>query len=200
MTVSSYAEALRGGRLPAAPIIITFDGGCADTLPAVRRLADVGMTATVYVTTSWIGRSGKLREADLHQLVGLGMEIGGSGHTHRRLDELPRSDIAAEVTVCRRRLAALTGTEPRSFAYPQGSYGATVRQIVVAAGHTSACAVRNALSHPRDDPFALSRLTVDGSTSEARVAAWLDGIGRTAPPAPSGAGGARGCRRLSHPG
>jgi peptidoglycan/xylan/chitin deacetylase (PgdA/CDA1 family) len=181
MTVSSYAEALRAGRLPAAPVVITFDGGCADTLHAVRRLVDAGITATVYVTTSWIGRAGMLTEADLHRLGGLGVEIGGHGHTHRRLDELPRSDIAAEVTVCRRRLSAITGIGPRSFAYPHGSYGTTVRQLVVAAGYTSACAVRNALSHPGDDPFALSRLAVDGNTPDARVEAWLDGIGRRAP-------------------
>jgi hypothetical protein len=52
---------------------------------------------------------------------------------------------------------------------------------VVSAGYSSACAVRDVLSHPADDRFALARLTVEANTPESRLVAWLTGVGRPEP-------------------
>lgn len=181
MTVSGYSAALRSGEPPQNAVVITLDGEHAEVLDAARRLADQGLTATVFVATSRIGAPGMLRDTDLYLLSGMGIEIGARGHTGRRLDKLPRPDVTAEITLCRRRLAALTGEHTRAFAYPQGGYDTAVRQLVIATGYASACALGEALSHPADDPFALTRLTVDTHLTDQRLLAWLAGVGRVTP-------------------
>jgi len=181
LTVSGYSAALRAGEPPQDAVVVTVDGDRAEVVDAARRLADHGLTATVFVTTSRIGAPGMLRDSDLDLLRGMGIEIGARGHTGRRLDELPRSDVTAEITLSRRRLTAVAGVDSRTFAYPSGGYDTAVRQLVIAAGYTSACALGEALSHPADDPFALPRLTVDGHLTDQRLMAWLAGVGRVRP-------------------
>jgi hypothetical protein len=64
-----------------------------------------------------------------------------------------------------------------SFAYPHGSYDHTVRTAVVAAGFGSAAAIKNAVSHLDDDPFAIARWTVTAATSPEELGRILDGEG-----------------------
>ncbi|WP_261562039.1 polysaccharide deacetylase family protein [Frankia tisae] len=185
MTVSGYVASLGVASAPKNPLVITFDDGGAETMNALRCLAEWGLTATVFVTSSRVGDPGYFHRADLHRIRGLGIEIGGSGHTGRPLNELARTDVIAELTLSRRRLAVAIGDEPRTFAYPGGGYDLSVRQLVISAGYSSACAVRDMLSHPADDRFALARLTVDATTPDSRLQAWLEGVGRSEPhPAP----------------
>ena len=56
-------------------------------------------------------------------------------------------------------------TSVHSFSYPHGCYDHRVRSAVVEAGFRSAVAVKNALSHDHDDPFAIARWTVTAGTS-----------------------------------
>ena len=60
----------------------------------------------------------------------------------------------------RAELEALIQVPVTSFAYPHGSYDRRVRGAVIAAGYAAATAVKNALSHSADDPFAIARWTV----------------------------------------
>jgi peptidoglycan/xylan/chitin deacetylase (PgdA/CDA1 family) len=181
MTVSGHVASLGTPSAPRNPVVITIDDGGAETMNALRDLAASGLTATVFVTSSRVGDQGYFHRADLHRILGLGIEIGGSGHTGRPLNELARTDVIAELTLSRRRLAVAVGDEPRTFAYPGGGYDLSVRQLVISAGYSSACAVRDVLSHPGDDRFALARLTVDATTPDSRLVAWLDGFGRSEP-------------------
>lgn len=74
-------------------------------------------------------------------------------------------------------LQQLLGRPIDSFAYPHGYYDRTVRQLVVDAGYTSAAAVKNALSPPDDDVFALSRVTVLADFDLGRLVGALVGLG-----------------------
>lgn len=63
--------------------------------------------------------------------------------------------------------------EVRSFAYPHGHHSARVRD----AGYTSACAVKNVLSHPRDDPWSLGRITLEHDDTVERLrSVCVDGV------------------------
>lgn len=181
MTVSGHVATVGTASAPGNPVIITIDDGGAETMSALRQLAESGLTATVFVTSSRVGDPGYFHRTDLHRIRGLGIEIGGSGHTGRPLNELARPDVIAELTLSRRRLAVAVGDEPRTFAYPGGGYDLSVRQLVISAGYSSACAVRDVLSHPDDDRFALARLTVEATTPDSRLVAWLDGLGQPGP-------------------
>ena len=179
LTVTELADALRTLRpLPARPVAISFDDGYADTLEATEVLLKLGLRATIYVTAGEVGERDRLTSSELTELARTpGVEIGAHSVSHPRLDELGQAQLAEEVTASRHRLEDVTGREVHTFAYPHGAYDARVRAAVVAAGYQSAAAVKDALSHDRDDPFAIARWTVHRGTSSARIAAVLDGVG-----------------------
>lgn len=179
LTISELADCLRGERrLDGDAVAITFDDGYADTPAAVDALLRRDMTATVYVISGAIGATGMLSGDDLRRLAGLqGVELGAHSVTHPRLDELAGARLEAEVAGSRRALESLVDSPVASFAYPHGAYDRRARAAVVAAGYRSAAAVKNAISHLDDDPFAIARVMVEAGTSAERLAAVLRGDG-----------------------
>ena len=177
MTVTEIADALRGERpLPERPVGITFDDGFSDTYDALASLEARGLAATLYVTTGELGRSDRLAPAQLAEIARAGAaELGAHAVNHRRLDELEAGELVAELVGSKVQLEELIGEPVHSFAYPHGAFDSAVRERVIAAGYRSAAAVKNALSHDRDDPFALARWTVTAGTPAVRIAAVLDG-------------------------
>lgn len=166
-------------RLPDHAIAITFDDAYEDTLDAIELLRARGLRASVYVTTGQIDTESMLRCDQLEQLASCPgeVELGAHSVTHPHLDELTPAEIEQEVSGSKLRLEQLTGQTITTFAYPYGSYDRRVRAAVIAAGYRSAAAVKNALSHPHDDPWAIARWTVDSTTSAQRIAQVLDGHG-----------------------
>jgi peptidoglycan/xylan/chitin deacetylase (PgdA/CDA1 family) len=185
LTVSEYAAVLRGlAPLPPRPVLITFDDGFADlaetALPVLR---GHGLTATAYVITSRVGavRSPEgdpvLDWSQLGELRAHGVEIGSHSQTHHALDCLRRNELHQEVARSKRTLEDMLQAPVWSFAYPYGYHSAAVRRAVRAAGYSSACGVKNALSHQKDDVFAIARVLVERGTGTASIAALLDGHG-----------------------
>ena len=178
LTVTELAGALRRRQLPARPLAITFDDGYADNLRPIEMLLASRLSATVYVTAGEVGARNRLTPSQLSELARTpAVEIGAHSVRHPRLDELGITELAEEVTASKLGLEDITGREVRSFAYPYGAYDSRVRRAVIEAGYASAVAVKNALSHDRDDPFAIARWTVTRRVSAARIAAVLNGEG-----------------------
>jgi peptidoglycan/xylan/chitin deacetylase (PgdA/CDA1 family) len=207
LTVSELAaRTAAGSGYPSRPIVITFDDGYRDTLEtAAPELAARGLSATVYLTTGplrgrWSSNS-RLSWQDLGDLEAAGLEIGSHSHSHPELDVLPRRLASLEIRSSRERLEHWLGHPVASFAYPHGFSDAWVRSEVRAQGFDSACAVRNAFSHPGDDRWRISRLTLRPRTSIATFRSWLAGLG--APVADAGealqVGLWRTVRRLRRP-
>jgi peptidoglycan/xylan/chitin deacetylase (PgdA/CDA1 family) len=183
LQITDLAARLRGERpLPERPVAITFDDGFADTYDAIEALLRRHLSSTVYVTTGEIGASDRLSSARVVELSNLALvEVGAHAVRHRRLDELNARELFHEVSASKDRLEHLTQVTVRSFAYPHGAYDGRVRQAVIAAGYRSAAAVKNAVSHVDDDPFAIARWTVTWGTPASRIARVLEGEG--VPPA-----------------
>jgi peptidoglycan/xylan/chitin deacetylase (PgdA/CDA1 family) len=189
MTVSQLGEAVAGrAPLPERPVVVTFDDGFADFEHASTELGARGLPSTLYVTTGALrGRGGPdpdlalppaemLSWSQLGELIERGVEVGAHTHTHPQLDVLPRERAAEEIHRSKQLLENALGCEVPSFAYPHGFHSPSVQRSVRAAGHTSACAVMNALSSSDDRMFALARLTVRDDTRPDRLAAWLAGL------------------------
>jgi peptidoglycan/xylan/chitin deacetylase (PgdA/CDA1 family) len=192
VTVSQLAMALRGqSTLPYRPVAVTFDDGFADfatgAFPILSRLE---FPVSLYITTGYVGAGSRwldgAGEGDRPMLdwdtvcrldrSGL-VEIGAHGHTHRQLDVLPERDLPTEVHDSKQRLEGRLGHRITSFAYPHGYSSRRVREAVAAAGFTSACAVKHALSGPGDDWYALGRIIVDADASAEVVEGMLRGAG-----------------------
>jgi peptidoglycan/xylan/chitin deacetylase (PgdA/CDA1 family) len=177
VTLGAIADALRRERpLPPRPVAITFDDGFADSYEALTAVADRGLVATIYITTGEIGAASRLTPSQVAEVATwAAVDVGAHAVSHRRLDELGQGDLEEEVTASRQWLEDVSQTRVESFAYPHGAYDGRVRRAVVAAGYRSAAGVKNALSHERDDPFAIARWTVRAGTPATRVAEVLDG-------------------------
>lgn len=165
-------------------LLITFDDGFADnTEEAAVALAEHGFPATLYVTTGtigrssdWLGDSGKRPMVSWSQLRGLvdaGWEVGSHSVSHPELDVIPLRDARQEIEQSRAVLEDGLGQTVASFAYPHGYYRKAVRNTVITAGYSSACAVRNAWSTSADDRFARARLTVSPTLSADALGALL---------------------------
>lgn len=165
-------------------VVLTVDDGYDDLLwPLV---AERGWPATLYVTTGVTGGTfhdrRMLDAGRLRELVAAGVGIGAHGHTHAALDTLPPAAAEDEIRRSKTLLEDWTGRAVTSFAYPHGFHDRRVRQAVVDAGFTTACAVKQALSSDADDPFALARIMPTGDVTAEQLLACL----RTAPVAEGG--------------
>jgi peptidoglycan/xylan/chitin deacetylase (PgdA/CDA1 family) len=180
LRITELADCLRGSRpLPRRAAAVTIDDGYADTPSAVSRLLDLGLGVTVYVTLRDLDRPDGLSAAQLRALAEWGerLELGAHSLSHSHLDALPALAIAKEVGESKHRLEALIDRPVDTFAYPHGAYDRRVRAAVIKAGFRSAAAVKNALSHPDDDPWAIARYTVTSRTSPHQLHRLLAGDG-----------------------
>jgi peptidoglycan/xylan/chitin deacetylase (PgdA/CDA1 family) len=191
MTVSELTDALAHApiELPESLVLVTFDDGFADfATVAEPAMALRGIRATLYVATRYAetatGPAGDrmLGWSTVVDLRARGVEFGAHSHTHPQLDVLTRSRATYEIQHSKALLEEHLGARVRSFAYPYGYSSPSVRRLVREAGFDSACAVGNAFSHPGEDIFRLSRITVRPTTTARDVAEWVRGVG--APPAP----------------
>jgi peptidoglycan/xylan/chitin deacetylase (PgdA/CDA1 family) len=182
LSVAEYAAMLLGHQqLPDHPLLITFDDGLADFLDnALPVLSSHGHTCTMFVTTgvTWhtrpraLGGRPTLSWSQVAALPDSGVEVGAHSHDHLQLDLLPAPRVASQLRVCKEKLEQNIQAEVTSFAYPHGYNRAMTRLLVQEAGFSSACAVRNRLSHRDDHRWALARimLTANQSVSFLRYA------------------------------
>ena len=189
LRVSDHVAAMAAVESPPRPVVlITFDDGMADfETEAAPALADAGLTATLYVTTGFLDDAASpagvrpdgpwLDSRAVVDLHAHGIEIGAHSHTHPHLDTLSATDAHDEIARPKGILEEILGAPVRSFAYPHGYSSRSIRAQVRDCGYTSACAVKNALSHPSDDAFALARLTIGSDTSLTELEDWLQGRG-----------------------
>ena len=182
ITTDILARALSGKlKLPAKPVLITFDDGYADFLEhAVPVLVDLKMPATLFVvsglvgkTNAWDRRFGEPERAlldwpQLREVALAGVEIGSHSCTHPDLRSVTDQQLAEECTTSKRQLEDGLEQPCRFFAYPHGLYDARVKEAVATAGYDVAHAVLLRLRDlGRSDHLSLMRAIVHANKSFA---------------------------------
>jgi peptidoglycan/xylan/chitin deacetylase (PgdA/CDA1 family) len=115
------AHVARGARLPAKPVLLTFDDGSAgqftDALPILRRHRFV---ATFFVMTVVLDKPGWLTRDQVRALDRAGMTIGAHTWDHSAVPNYASSDWRTQIDEPTRELSELVGHPIRLFAYPFG--------------------------------------------------------------------------------
>ena len=115
------AHVARGARLPAKPILLTFDDASAgqftDALPILRRHRFV---ATFFVMTVVLDKPGWLTRNQVRTLDRAGMTIGAHTWDHSAVPEYANGDWGKQIDDPTRELSDLVGHPIRLFAYPFG--------------------------------------------------------------------------------
>lgn len=190
-----------GARLPARPVIITFDDGfrdCADY--ASEALARYRQVATFYLVAGLMGGSSRwlLAEVGLElplmswdtarQLERAGHRCGSHTLTHPKLASLSAAACREQLARSRHLLEDHLGREVRDLAYPFGSHSPVVRDLAEDSGYRSACGVQIGIARPQDHALALPRVPVNGGESLADFACRLRTAHRLSEIARAGAG------------
>jgi peptidoglycan/xylan/chitin deacetylase (PgdA/CDA1 family) len=145
-----------GGRLPARPIVITFDNGYvpqATFAPAV--LSKYGWPGVLNEITEH-----HLANWRLKRLIAIGWEIDSHSLTHPDLTTLTPSQLRYQLVASRRFLQRTLHIPVNSFCYPSSRYNAAVISAVKAAGYTNAV-TENPGYATRTNPYLLDRFEIE---------------------------------------
>jgi peptidoglycan/xylan/chitin deacetylase (PgdA/CDA1 family) len=177
ITQAQLFEALeKGKKLPARPVMITFDDGYRDVLAnAAPWLERLGMPATAYVITSRIsnGDVSFLSWAQLHALEESGIEIGSHTVHHSELPSLSDPAALQELIQSRRVLEQHLQHPVQWFAYPAGKFDEHSEQLVRQAGYVLAVTTQPGSRQDARAPFALHRFEVLDTTGVRGLASLL---------------------------
>src|SRR5688500_18640283 len=171
--VVSLEAAVRDG----TGVAITFDDAYASVLTdAAPLLSALGLPATVFIPTRWIGDRNRWDDADgaptrimsadeLRELERLGFAVESHGHEHVDLASVSREEAERDIVQSMHAIEEITGRRPRYLAYPHGSSSPGARAAAAAAGLEAAFALGVG-----EGPFARERVSVDPADSRATFA------------------------------
>lgn len=163
-----------GVRLPARPVLITFDDGYRDVYThAVPVLARLGMPATAYVITERISGPDPsfLTWRMLRSMEGLGIEIGSHTVTHADLPSLSDAQALAELVGSRRVLERRLDHAVPWLAYPYGRHDTRVVRLARRAGYRLAVTTEPGFEQRANDPLRLRRCRIIDTTGIAGLEA-----------------------------
>lgn len=118
-------------------VVLTFDDGHASgaelALPVLRQR---GVKAAFFLTTGFIGsRPEFCTWRQVAELSEHGMTIGGHGHSHRFLSELPAADARSELQRSRLAISERLAGAPLQMSFPGGRFDAATVELARQAGY-----------------------------------------------------------------
>lgn len=151
-------------------VAISFDDGAAGTYErAFPALLARGMTATFYVTTSWIGRTGFVTWPQLREMAAAGMEIQSHTRSHPFLSELGRERLREELRGSKQDLDEGLAQDTDQMALPGGDAprGALWREVEEAGYRVVGTSRWGTNGGANGTPLRIFRCTVRGEPGKA---------------------------------
>jgi peptidoglycan/xylan/chitin deacetylase (PgdA/CDA1 family) len=167
VTVAELARLAAGGEPPPGYAAISFDDGMRNNRTvALPILREYGISATVYVTIGYIGKTspwigagsdGRMLSADeVRELAEAGWELGAHTMTHPDLSTLDYQACREEIEGSKVALEAIGGVRVQTFAYPFGRYG----PAAIAAARDSGLAAAVTTGSGSWAPYELTRAMI----------------------------------------
>ncbi len=189
LTLSQAAFELANPSLaPAGPAVaLTFDDAYLDFRTAAWPvLESLGMSATVFVSTAYMGRDFPagprcMATADVLALARAGVEIGSHTVTHPQLVDVPRLRLWAELGQSHATLSGIVGHPVTSFSYPyrfpseRASFRRQLEAALVECGYRQGVTTTIGIADTACDSLFMRRLPINDDDDDALFAAKLDG-------------------------
>ncbi len=151
-------EEFAAGKFKPKSIVLTFDDGYSDhytaALPILRRY---DFTATFFIVSGFIGRTGYMSAPQIQQLKLAGMEIGGHTVTHLNLANASYEKAINEIST------SMLSRDP-VFAYPSGKYNPETLDIVSGLGIKAAVTTNLGVATENSSRYELPRIRVKERT------------------------------------
>ncbi|HEX3011777.1 MAG TPA: polysaccharide deacetylase family protein, partial [Syntrophomonadaceae bacterium] len=177
----------KGEKLPAKPIVITFDDGYQDNYtyawPILRKYR---FTATVFVVTNTIGGINKfdcikhiepknkmMNWAQIREMNANGIIIGSHTLDHLHLTHISYAEAKRQIAESKEVLQHGLGKEVQYFCYPYGDVSPSIAKLVQESGYKAATAINPGAAYRRN-PYMLARIRVTGHYSHQRFIANLN--------------------------
>ena len=157
-----YAYMTTGAKLPAKPILLTFDDTDLDQFTVARpTLAQYGYKAMYFVMTVSLGRPHYMTKAMVKQLSDEGNIIGSHTWDHHNVKKYQGKDWETQIDKPTKTLEDITGKKINYFAYPFGLWNTQAFPELKKRGFVAAFS----LAEKRDqtDPlFTIRRIIASG--------------------------------------
>jgi peptidoglycan/xylan/chitin deacetylase (PgdA/CDA1 family) len=165
---------LNGKKLHDKYVLITFDDGYYSLYQyALEVMAQYGFTATLFLSTSFIGKpydqndfyfvqhDRQLTWEELRTLVKNGWSIQSHGYNHYKMSTLTTEQLQTEVTLSKSLIEQNLGTVVDEFAFPYGIYTNKVINELKAAGYKFAYSVHSGKLLPYARRYRLPRIEIN---------------------------------------
>ena len=177
VTLKTVWNAWHGhGRLPAHPVVFTFDDGYRSIATRARPILQAQRWPGVLnlkvgnISDRWGFGAGRIRG-----LIRAGWEIDSHTLTHPDLTTLDAAALRREVAGSRAVIHRRFHVPVDFFCYPSGRYDDRVVAAVEDAGYLGATTTNYGLARP-DDPFRLARVRVNRSDGVGGFAAKITAL------------------------
>jgi peptidoglycan/xylan/chitin deacetylase (PgdA/CDA1 family) len=164
---------LNGGKLPARPVIITFDDGNLSVYQnALPVMDEYGYVGAMYLVANYLKAQDFLSSEQILSLVNRGWEIGSHGTSHI---ELPKNHdfIRRELIDSHFKIEEITGIPVKSFAFPFGMVDDFVILKTQDYGYTTGMGLGISSVHSAYDLFYLNRREVQSDFDLVKFASLL---------------------------
>jgi peptidoglycan/xylan/chitin deacetylase (PgdA/CDA1 family) len=157
-------------------VAITFDDGYSSVHDsALPTLATLGVPATVYLNTGWIGETDArptrpdlghypgetfLRWSDAEALVRANWTVGSHGVDHLDLTRAPMEECTRQLVASREEIGRRLQLSCTHFAYTWGRSTPQLRVLAAQCGYRYAAGGRHGPVRPGFDPMAFARINV----------------------------------------
>ena len=157
-----YAYMTTGAKLPAKPVMLTFDDTDLDQFTVARPTLDkYGFKAMYFVMTVSLGRPHYMTKAMVKQLSDEGNVIGSHTWDHHNVKKYQGQDWVTQIEKPTKTLEDITGKKISYFAYPFGLWNPPAFPELKKRGFVAAFSL--AEKRDQNDPlFTIRRIIASG--------------------------------------
>ncbi len=129
-------------------VVITFDDGWANNYSnALPILAELGLTATVFVVTDFVGRQAYMGWGELAEMHNGGISIQSHTASHRPLSVLPSNEIFSELGNSKKTIEDRLDTSIEFLSAPHGMINQRVTDGARSTGYKAICTSEPGFKH-----------------------------------------------------